>query len=373
MCLIDSGLRRTHEDLAVNVAGGWNRHEGEGGWLAKLGACRCPTAPPRVCVHPYPCATVCCPQLCCAVCQPSPPPARTYARTHTAAQNPKLALLCRAVKKDGMQPAYGTAEYNDFSGGREPRQAEARPCAALQLASGSSGRERFAARPAGARARHALSCPLVPPVLLAPSAPPPATCRADTDGHGSHCAGSLAAAGDNGVGVAGVAWRASLYACKALSAPDAAGNAFLYDSATLDCYALCASVSAASGPSTAGRALRELCFWGCALCPGCPARCRQSHCCCAKCGAIPSAPPSMAAAPQPRSQPLPASPLQVGARVVSASYGGLAFSSLARDAIEELGRGGAVVVAAAGNGESNSDVVPGEALRGTWLPARMPA
>lgn len=30
VCVIDSGLRRTHEDLAANVAGGWNRCGGEG-------------------------------------------------------------------------------------------------------------------------------------------------------------------------------------------------------------------------------------------------------------------------------------------------------------------------------------------------------
>lgn len=46
--------------------------------------------------------------------------------------------------------------------------------------------------------------------------------------------------------------------------------------------------------------------------------------------------------------------------MVSASYGGNAFSSLARDAINELGLGGAVVVAAAGNEAENNDASPGE-------------
>ncbi|KAL4457641.1 hypothetical protein ABPG75_012506 [Micractinium tetrahymenae] len=156
VCVIDSGLRSTHKDLAANVAGGWNR----------------------------------------------------------------------ALKPDGTQPVYGTAEYDNF---------------------------------------------------------------ADTDGHGSHVSGSIGAVGDNGVGIVGVSWRVSLYACKALSPPDADGNAYMFESAVLDCYALCGSV---------------------------------------------------------------------GAKVVSASYGGYGFSSLARDAINELGLGGTVVVAAAGNEANDNDANP---------------
>ncbi|PSC71786.1 peptidase S8 [Micractinium conductrix] len=106
VCVIDSGVRPTHEDLAGNVVGGWNR----------------------------------------------------------------------AVKLDGTQPLPGTAEYNNFS---------------------------------------------------------------DTDGHGSHCAGSVGAVGNNGMGITGVNWQVSLYICKALSPPDAEGASYLYDSATLDCMSLC--------------------------------------------------------------------------------------------------------------------------------------
>ncbi|KAL4421685.1 hypothetical protein ABPG77_010629 [Micractinium sp. CCAP 211/92] len=156
VCVIDSGLRSTHEDLAANVAGGWNR----------------------------------------------------------------------AVKPDGSQPVYGTAEYDNFT---------------------------------------------------------------DIDGHGTHCAGSLGAAGSNGVGIAGVSWQVSLYSCKATSLPDATGTAYMYDSATLDCYALCGSV---------------------------------------------------------------------GARVVSASFGGYGFSSLARDAINELGQAGTVFVSSAGNDATDNNVSP---------------
>ncbi|PSC68607.1 Extracellular basic protease [Micractinium conductrix] len=56
----------------------------------------------------------------------------------------------------------------------------------------------------------------------------------DADGHGSHVAGIIAAAGDNRVGMAGVAWNASIVSCKAVSS-----DGYLYSSATMDCYSLC--------------------------------------------------------------------------------------------------------------------------------------
>ncbi|MFO1523625.1 MAG: S8 family peptidase [Kiritimatiellia bacterium] len=46
----------------------------------------------------------------------------------------------------------------------------------------------------------------------------------DDNGHGSHCSGTIAGVGGNGVGVAGVAWSAQIMACKFLSA-DGSGAA----------------------------------------------------------------------------------------------------------------------------------------------------
>ena len=39
----------------------------------------------------------------------------------------------------------------------------------------------------------------------------------DDDGHGTHCAGTIGAVGNNGVGVTGVTWQAQLMAIKFLS------------------------------------------------------------------------------------------------------------------------------------------------------------
>jgi subtilisin family serine protease len=46
----------------------------------------------------------------------------------------------------------------------------------------------------------------------------PAGDPADDNGHGTHCAGTIGAVGDNGVGVVGVAWHVRLMACKFLGA-----------------------------------------------------------------------------------------------------------------------------------------------------------
>ncbi len=45
----------------------------------------------------------------------------------------------------------------------------------------------------------------------------------DTEGHGSHCAGTIAAVGNNGKGVAGIAWSARIAACRFIG-PDGGSN-----------------------------------------------------------------------------------------------------------------------------------------------------
>lgn len=52
----------------------------------------------------------------------------------------------------------------------------------------------------------------------------------DDEGHGTHCAGTVGAVGNNGKGVTGVAWSAQLMACKFL---DAEGSGF--DSDAIEC------------------------------------------------------------------------------------------------------------------------------------------
>ena len=52
----------------------------------------------------------------------------------------------------------------------------------------------------------------------------------DDNGHGTHCAGIIGGRGNNGIGVAGVAWKVKLMACKFL---DASGSG--YDSDAVEC------------------------------------------------------------------------------------------------------------------------------------------
>jgi subtilisin family serine protease len=56
----------------------------------------------------------------------------------------------------------------------------------------------------------------------------------DDNSHGTHCAGTIAGVGDNGVGVTGVAWQAQVMACKFLSA---AGSGSTSDAITCIDYA----------------------------------------------------------------------------------------------------------------------------------------
>ena len=61
----------------------------------------------------------------------------------------------------------------------------------------------------------------------------------DTQGHGSHTAGTVAAAGNNGVGVAGVAWVAQLVVCKFVW-----DDGYGYISDAMACLELCAGEGA---------------------------------------------------------------------------------------------------------------------------------
>jgi subtilisin family serine protease len=54
----------------------------------------------------------------------------------------------------------------------------------------------------------------------------------DYNDHGTHVAGTIAARGDNGVGVAGVAWQASIMAVRALNAVGSGSNANITDAFT---------------------------------------------------------------------------------------------------------------------------------------------
>lgn len=83
------------------------------------------------------------------------------------------------------------------------------------------------------------------PIPQEDDAPPPTPGSAaynnynDTLGHGTHVAGTIAAAGNNGIGVSGVAWRAKLYICRFIWDDDSG-----YVSDAMTCMTLCRGVGA---------------------------------------------------------------------------------------------------------------------------------
>ena len=167
VCVIDTGAQPSHQDLAGNIAGGWNR----------------------------------------------------------------------AFGADNSQPLPDTPEYSDFSDQGDPasrawcmRRAALPWPGQLALVCTSGAREGGCKR---ARPRA-----LPPPPTLPPAGP---SSSVDAVGHGTTTAGVLAAAGNNGVGVTGVAWSASLYICKATAYNSIALSA----AALLDCYRLCREVRSA--------------------------------------------------------------------------------------------------------------------------------
>src|SRR5207245_4948892 len=56
----------------------------------------------------------------------------------------------------------------------------------------------------------------------------------DDNGHGTHCAGTIGAVGNNGKGVVGVAWKVKIMACKFI---DNTGNGYTSDAIACINYA----------------------------------------------------------------------------------------------------------------------------------------
>lgn len=132
----------------------------------------------------------------------------------TTTHPPAACTLCpcwrRAVYgleagQQAWQPRAGTSAYSNITGAR--REAVNAKCTRCCKAPHKRGKG-SAALSLVCRLFRMRSAPCQP--ALSSPAPP-----ADVQGHGTHTAGLVGAAGNNVLGVAGVNWRVSLYICKA--------------------------------------------------------------------------------------------------------------------------------------------------------------
>lgn len=139
---------------------------------------------------------------CCSPAQPTP---------HLTCAAEDSLPSCSAVYKDESgtpyQAAPGSPEYLNFTDGGWPSRSKSRACLVACLIVKYRGLETSIcadrAHPSGCT--HSAHRPGGIPAWLCPLA---------DRGHGTHVSGTIGAAGNNGVGVVGVAWQVSLYICK---------------------------------------------------------------------------------------------------------------------------------------------------------------
>jgi len=256
VCVIDSGVRSTHQDLAANIAGGWNRCACvpvwvgvcamDGPWHGGSTSLPCHATPhshsqqcllqpclPAMLVAYAPAAWLrACPfdwlctrlaGYCCCLSPPAGPwtpapgcsPLTALPSTATS-----LILTATARTRQALWVRWATTRWALQVRRRQGGCIHTCVCVCVRVAvwrpRGTAGLQHICQGAAAAE-----DCQRSGRVTCAAWAPRPTLLYPAP---------------------AGVAWNVSLWICKALSEPDANGNSYLYSSATQDCYALCRDV-----------------------------------------------------------------------------------------------------------------------------------
>ena len=196
VCVIDTGARRTHQDLAGNIVGGWNRC---GAAVGRPGT----TLPlQEICLSGVPAQRKAWVGVTRGVVM-----CTAHASSGAGVSTPTTAM--RSLRLEAMHTTISPVGHLDVR--CSSRQLAADCCLHHQVVHLSVGWWLGWGLHSQYLLSNSSACLPARPPACPPACLPalPACLPADLDGHGTHTAGSVGAVGNNLLGVTGVAWNVS--------------------------------------------------------------------------------------------------------------------------------------------------------------------